>query len=329
MFGYELWSLALAIVAGVACGFLNTVASSGSAVSLPVLMAIGLDPITANATNRVPLLLGSISATWKFHTKKALPWGLAIKVSIPTSIGAIVGARLIERGKNRRVADKETGVEGVVRLESLADRRHVCSRQSQFGRLGSHLGRRRLPIDAKQRLTLEARRRQQVAKHLRVEEVIAHQEREALAVELGSRGQHRQTILVMPVLVDAEIQRESFRRAGKRERANTISIESENEVRMSQARTPDRQQRSKQQRCTSDWCEEFGAVRGTSKAIAVAGCENDSSRYSTRMDGRHAVRRATEMPVLQGIAQPFDFAQGKRFCLSGSRRETTASRATR
>ena len=59
--------LALAIVAGLACGFLNTVASSGSAVSLPVLMAIGLDPITANATNRVPLLLGSLSATWKFH----------------------------------------------------------------------------------------------------------------------------------------------------------------------------------------------------------------------------------------------------------------------
>ena len=94
---------------GVACGFLNTVASSGSAVSLPVLMAIGLDPITANATNRVPLLLGSLSATWKFHTKKALPWGLAIKVSIPTSIGAIVGARLIEMVPKRDVALIITG----------------------------------------------------------------------------------------------------------------------------------------------------------------------------------------------------------------------------
>ena len=109
MFGYEWWSLALAIVAGVACGFLNTVASSGSAVSLPALMAIGLDPITANATNRVPLLLGSISATWKFHTKKAVPWGLAIKVSIPTSIGAIVGARLIEMVPKRDVALIITG----------------------------------------------------------------------------------------------------------------------------------------------------------------------------------------------------------------------------
>ena len=103
MFGYEWWSLALAVVAGVACGFLNTVASSGSAVSLPILMAIGLDPITANATNRVPLLLGSISATLSFSAKKALPWGLALKVSIPTSIGAIVGARLIELFPRRDV----------------------------------------------------------------------------------------------------------------------------------------------------------------------------------------------------------------------------------
>jgi uncharacterized membrane protein YfcA len=103
LFGFEWWSLALAVVAGVACGFLNTVASSGSAVSLPVLMAIGLDPITANATNRIPLLLGSISATMSFSKKKALPWALAIKASIPTSIGAIVGARLIELFPRRDV----------------------------------------------------------------------------------------------------------------------------------------------------------------------------------------------------------------------------------
>ena len=92
MFGYELWSLALAVVAGVACGFLNTVASSGSAVSLPVLMMIGLDPITANATNRIPLLLGSISATWSFNNKKALPWTLAALTGIGSIVGGVLGA---------------------------------------------------------------------------------------------------------------------------------------------------------------------------------------------------------------------------------------------
>ena len=39
---YELWAIIAGAAAGLACGFLNTVASSGSAVSLPILMTIGL-----------------------------------------------------------------------------------------------------------------------------------------------------------------------------------------------------------------------------------------------------------------------------------------------
>lgn len=103
MFGQEVWVVAAALVAGAACGFLNTVASSGSAVSLPMLMLAGLDPITDNATNRIPVLLGSLSATWSFSVKKALPWGLALKVCIPTSIGAVVGTRLVEQFSKRDV----------------------------------------------------------------------------------------------------------------------------------------------------------------------------------------------------------------------------------
>jgi hypothetical protein len=42
---------AVLVAAGLACGFLNTLASSGSAVSLPILVLIGLSPAAANATN--------------------------------------------------------------------------------------------------------------------------------------------------------------------------------------------------------------------------------------------------------------------------------------
>lgn len=94
--GYDLWALALGLIAGLACGFLNTAASSGSAVSLPILMMIGLDPISANATNRVPVLIGAISATWSFHLKKALLWDLALKISLPVAIGSVVGAGIAE-----------------------------------------------------------------------------------------------------------------------------------------------------------------------------------------------------------------------------------------
>jgi uncharacterized membrane protein YfcA len=65
-------------------------------VSLPILMMIGLDPISANATNRMPVLIGALSATASFHKHKALPSGLAAKVSLPVTIGGLAGAGLAE-----------------------------------------------------------------------------------------------------------------------------------------------------------------------------------------------------------------------------------------
>jgi len=96
MLCYDLWTLALGFGAGLACGFLNTAASSGSAVSLPILMLLGLDPTSANATNRIPVLIGGISATLSFHSKKVLPWSLAAKVCVPAATGSLVGAGLAE-----------------------------------------------------------------------------------------------------------------------------------------------------------------------------------------------------------------------------------------
>src|SRR6266542_3831667 len=51
--GHDLLALILGAAAGLACGFLNTMASSGSAVSLPILMVIGLDPVTGAALAEV------------------------------------------------------------------------------------------------------------------------------------------------------------------------------------------------------------------------------------------------------------------------------------
>lgn len=106
---YDLWSLLLGLGAGLACGFLNTAASSGSAVSLPILMLVGLDPASANATNRIPVLIGGISASLSFHAKKALPWGLALKVSVPAGLGSLFGAGLAELLPSRNLGLVITG----------------------------------------------------------------------------------------------------------------------------------------------------------------------------------------------------------------------------
>ncbi|NDH56583.1 MAG: sulfite exporter TauE/SafE family protein, partial [Burkholderiaceae bacterium] len=70
--------LVIAAFGGFLCGFLNTVASSGSAVTLPLLVFMGLSPIVANATNRVPVVVAAFIATISFLRAKVIDWKIAI-----------------------------------------------------------------------------------------------------------------------------------------------------------------------------------------------------------------------------------------------------------
>ena len=84
--------LIIAVLTGAVCGFLNTLASSGSAVTLPVLMLMGLSPIAANATNRIPVVLGAAIAVWSFARAGVIELDKAIKILAPTCLGTLVGA---------------------------------------------------------------------------------------------------------------------------------------------------------------------------------------------------------------------------------------------
>jgi uncharacterized membrane protein YfcA len=88
--------LMIAAFGGLLCGFLNTVASSGSAVTLPLLVFMGLSPIVANATNRVPVVVAALFATITFLRAKVIDWKIAIKILIPTVFGSIVGAEFVD-----------------------------------------------------------------------------------------------------------------------------------------------------------------------------------------------------------------------------------------
>jgi uncharacterized membrane protein YfcA len=88
----NLQTAVLLTLTGAVGGFLNTVASSGSAVTLPVMIALGLHPMLANTTNRVPVLLGFAAAVWKYHRADQLPWRDGFKVSLPLVMGAVLGA---------------------------------------------------------------------------------------------------------------------------------------------------------------------------------------------------------------------------------------------
>ena len=86
----------IAIVGGLIGGFMNTVASSGTAVTLPLLVFMGLPPAVANATNRVPVFLGFVISCYTFLRAGEVDWKLAFKVVFPWTVGAIVGAIIVD-----------------------------------------------------------------------------------------------------------------------------------------------------------------------------------------------------------------------------------------
>ena len=94
----------LLLVAGLGCGLVNTLASSGSAISLPVLLMFGLSPLDANATNRLTVLFGSLMALRTFQAKKAVDWGAGLKMAIPATLGSVVGVLAAERIPGRSMA---------------------------------------------------------------------------------------------------------------------------------------------------------------------------------------------------------------------------------
>ncbi len=90
----NLTEILLLIGAGTAAGFINTLAGSGSLLTLPLLMFLGLSPHQANATNRVAIFFQNIVAVKSFTKQKLLKPKQETGLVIPALIGATIGASL-------------------------------------------------------------------------------------------------------------------------------------------------------------------------------------------------------------------------------------------
>jgi uncharacterized membrane protein YfcA len=82
------------ILAGFAAGFINTLASSGSAITLPLLIFLGISPDVANGTNRVPIVASSAVSLLTFHQAKVIDWRSGLLLAIPITLGSLAGAAL-------------------------------------------------------------------------------------------------------------------------------------------------------------------------------------------------------------------------------------------
>lgn len=100
------WLLHLLVVlVGFISGFINMLAGSGSLLTLPLLIFMGLPVTVANGTNRIAILLQSIVGVREFKQKKVFEWKDGLWLTIPATIGALFGSilavELDERLMNR------------------------------------------------------------------------------------------------------------------------------------------------------------------------------------------------------------------------------------
>ena len=88
----EISAVILFLFCGLLSGLMNTLASSGSAITLPVMVFFGVPPSMANATNRLPILVGSTISVYNFQRSKDIVWSKTLLISIPLFFGVIVGS---------------------------------------------------------------------------------------------------------------------------------------------------------------------------------------------------------------------------------------------
>jgi uncharacterized membrane protein YfcA len=88
----EPWHLPLLAAVGIAVGFMNVMAGGGSLISMPLLIFLGLEPATANGTNRVAILIQNITAVSSFRKQGYSEIRRSIGLSLCTIPGAVAGA---------------------------------------------------------------------------------------------------------------------------------------------------------------------------------------------------------------------------------------------
>jgi len=81
--------------AGIVAGTINTVVGSGTLFTFPVLLAIGYAPVTANVSNTVGLVPGSVAGAIGYRRELAGQRARAIRFAIASVAGAIIGAVLL------------------------------------------------------------------------------------------------------------------------------------------------------------------------------------------------------------------------------------------
>jgi uncharacterized protein len=81
--------------AGGAAGTINTIVGSGTLLTFPVLLAFGYEPVTANVTNTIGLVPGSVAGAYGYRAELEGQRRRVFWLALASLVGGIVGAVLL------------------------------------------------------------------------------------------------------------------------------------------------------------------------------------------------------------------------------------------
>ncbi|MFI7703064.1 sulfite exporter TauE/SafE family protein [Nonomuraea sp. NPDC049480] len=89
------WEMAAVLAAGVAGGAINTVVGSGSLITFPTLLAVGLPPITANVSNNIGLVPGGFTGVMGYRPELKGQRERLLRLASASVIGSLIGGLLL------------------------------------------------------------------------------------------------------------------------------------------------------------------------------------------------------------------------------------------
>jgi uncharacterized protein len=89
------WEMVAVAAAGFAAGGINAVVGSGTLVSFPVLLAVGLPPVPATISNSLGLVAGNLSGSIGYRRELRGQRRLLLRLLPASVLGALTGAFLL------------------------------------------------------------------------------------------------------------------------------------------------------------------------------------------------------------------------------------------
>ncbi|MFI5621106.1 sulfite exporter TauE/SafE family protein [Streptomyces sp. NPDC051567] len=91
----SVWESLAVLAAGIGAGTINTIVGSGTLITFPVLLATGLPPVTANVSNTLGLVPGSLSGAIGYRKELRGQRARVLRLGAVSLVGGLAGAVLL------------------------------------------------------------------------------------------------------------------------------------------------------------------------------------------------------------------------------------------